>query len=295
MPTSAASDSTVKNLFHQGYSEYSPYLRDSRPYSDNHNGVPDQNPCRDYYSRELGYSITPVIEPLSSEMLRLLRAELAMVYYEETAEWIRREHHSRFSWAREYSMSRFRVSQLDPEYFAAPHESTRLVNYFNKEITVYFEHSGSSSRPGFKDGKLGWYIYKQWFRLHDGRPPLQRHNYFGKAICFDKGGPSCIPEIVLFHRSLCDAMSSQLGGMVTISKGLSSPGAFLPEPSEETQSWQDHGFKMGHLFPAVFMVVDNQVPPENHNVHPIPPPELRTKDSHTYRDRVGRPRDSTCG
>lgn len=88
----------------------------------------------------------------------------------------------RFGWGRERFMTMFSEDELRQGHVGALHPRGAMLHLLNKQVAVYFETS--ASRPGYEDRMLGRYITHLWYHMHAGRPPLQRHHYFDKAICF---------------------------------------------------------------------------------------------------------------
>lgn len=68
-----------------------------------------------------------------------------------------------------------------------------MQGYFNKHVAVYFE-AGRGPRE-YQDRNIGRYIFRLWYCMQGGRPPLQRYHFFGKAICFGNRRLGCdVPE-----------------------------------------------------------------------------------------------------
>lgn len=155
--------------------------------------------------------------------------------------------------------------------------NNRFMHYLNKHVAVYFETSSSFKRGYYEDRKLSRYITHLWYRMHGGRPPLQRHHFFGKAICFgdryfgcdvpEKRPQSIFPHVRSFHERLCRSLSSRLDDLVTFDRWKSLD--FWPMPDTKTQTWREHGLDLGHLFRALFMVVDDQVLEEESLKEPV--------------------------
>lgn len=139
------------------------------------------------------------------------------------------------------------------------------MEYLNKQIMVYFEPTSVSSTEG---DRVGRYVYREWLRLHDGRPPFQRHSFFAKAAHICDKGPRSLDELTKFHKALCGLVSVHLDDMVDfypeIDQEMETKAVlkrrplFGPRPSRRVQSWRDHGHNMCHLFQALYMVVDDQ-------------------------------------
>lgn len=116
--------------------------------------------------------------------------------------------------------------------------------------------------------RLGRYVYREWLRLHDGRPPFQRHSFFAKAVQIGDNGPRNLEKLTAFHEALCGVILSHLDDVVDFcpefdqEMGMNPvterPPLFGPRPSQRVQSWRNHGHTMGHLFRALYMIVDDQ-------------------------------------
>ncbi|KAI0542117.1 hypothetical protein GGR58DRAFT_497473 [Xylaria digitata] len=157
------------------------------------------------------------------------------------------------------------ITQFEQLY--APEISTEnLAEYLNKQVVVYVQENNNQIRgPGLASLTLeirfiGRYIFREWYRLHHGRPPFQRHRFFAKAISFPKTSPHAprdIPQALSFYRSLCRRVSDRLDDLVEFRIKPGVPRSW-PRPSQGLKTWRQHGFDLGHLFRAVFIVVDYQ-------------------------------------
>lgn len=230
------------------------------------------------------YLKSQTIEPLSGDMVRLLRRELEDIFYEQAVKERRLTNTFKLGWRSESSWSEFDRWSLDKQKLFAKKGGFPggLTEFANKEVAVYFEAQGHIL--GCNEQKLGRYIFREWLRINGGRPPLQRHHYFAKNMWFDKKcrhRPQNIPEISSFHKSFCDGISESLDERVTICSAYSG-GRFTADPSSIAQSWREHGFALGHVFRSLFMVVDDQVLADLK-----PPPhwaQLPHRDSFYHRD-----------
>ncbi|KAI1424853.1 hypothetical protein F5Y12DRAFT_785116 [Xylaria sp. FL1777] len=136
----------------------------------------------------------------------------------------------------------------------------------NKQTAVYFidDSHYSGHDHGYTDRRLGAYIYREWHRVHDGRPNLQRYNFFAKALQLTKSLESFdVAAVIDIHRRLCNSMSAKLNKEADIAK-----------------TWREHGFTMGHLFRAVLLVADENVIPETCPVQP----ESELSDDSTLKE-----------
>ncbi|KAH7169896.1 hypothetical protein EDB81DRAFT_774053 [Dactylonectria macrodidyma] len=250
------------------FSAISPYLITCPPW-----GNPDVADCeryrKEYPEDNARYFGPPGCEDLPDNMEVLIRNELEAIFYEETASYLRQGEPFRLGWRGDGRMTTFNGRRLVKTVFKKRRNAGELFEYLNKEIMIYFQ--GDSGDGGQDDG-LGRYIYREWLRLHGGRPPFQRHRFFAKPICFGERGPQLLQDFSEFHQSLYDGISTELDVLVDFYPARPQPRArvkpksithkrpiFGPRPSKRIQSWRDHGFVLGHLFQALYMVVDDQV------------------------------------
>lgn len=246
-----------------GFSLFSPYLVTGWP--QDQKDVPDTDPRKHREDlHNMAFDPPQTTQPLSEDMLYWLRKELEAMYFEETACAIRQTDEFRLGWDRKYFMTMFSEDELRHGHIDETRPRASMLQFLNKQIAVYFE---SSRRPGYDDRTLGRYITHLWYHMHAGRPPLQRHHYFGKAVCFGERSFGCdIPDrqpksigahILPFHKGLCNSLSAHLDDLVSFEHEGNSD--FWPMPRKGTLSWREHGFDLGHLFRALFMLVDDQV------------------------------------
>jgi hypothetical protein len=251
-------------IYPSPFSPISPYLVACPP--DRIRTVPDREiyrqECSSYNCQYVGPRSR---NPLPEKMVPLVRKELEDIFYQEAAYGLRKEHPFRLGWRRDGSMTTFNGRWLHGETFKKGHGERALIEYLNKELMVYFQHQ-SVVVP--QDDRLGRYIYREWLRLHDGRPPFQRHSFFAKAVRFDEKGPQSLQDVSELHKSLCHRISARLDDAVEFCRFRTEMGGgmdadespfFCPSPSERIQSWRDHGFGLGHLFRSLYIVVDDQM------------------------------------
>ncbi len=265
----------------------SPYLTTGE-YED----VPDKEIDLDFLVCDKRYLTPQASEmPTGTAMVGLLRKELAALFHESTATMIR-YHRDEFTdkWHSLLGMSAFDETQptlpqgyFRPGRFLAPE---RVEGYFNKYIAVYFEHTNNDKNDGLfrlSSDLAGRYLYRHWLRMHHGRPPFQRHHFLAKPIEFvQRGGlmgkeplVTDLPYVLTFHRSLCDSVAAreddikpdnrwkrnkEMKSGVASSTEKKYPQCspdFCPCLSERPLSYRQHGFRLGHLFRSLFMVVDS--------------------------------------
>ncbi|KAI6092656.1 hypothetical protein F4821DRAFT_138681 [Hypoxylon rubiginosum] len=242
----------------------------------------DHDPCRDHPGYDQWYAESESSEPLSDGMSQLLRRELENIFYESAARHRRDdcdEVEIRQRWYRDPDnygmMPTLNHLQIDEAYFTSIRHYSELEYYLNKTTAMYIDVPGKLDC--YSDVNMGRYIYRQWYRMHGGRPSLQRHHYFTNATWIRENGPHTISEIIKFHRSLCDSVSARLDDPVGFGnyRNFKNPedsedsedsgdlelrsSGDRPTPSYSAKSWRSHGFTLGHLYRAMFIVVDDQV------------------------------------
>ncbi|KAI0552486.1 hypothetical protein F4679DRAFT_592050 [Xylaria curta] len=235
------------------------------------------------------YAVSQTREPLSDYMMYLLRKELADIFYELAAMNLRSSDNFKFRWWNDED-SPLSITQFKQPF--APEMSSEntiyhdLAEYLNKQVIVYFQDDGNRVRLP-ETRVIGRYIFREWYRLHQGRPPFQRHRFFAKAIIFRKASqqsPRDIPQIISFHRSLCHRVSDRLDDLIEFQIQPGVPYTW-PQPIQDPRTWKQHGFDLGHLFRAVFVVVDNQ---SKVKVDIFPPLSRRSNESTRQFGHRGR-------
>ncbi|KPM46378.1 hypothetical protein AK830_g9 [Neonectria ditissima] len=206
-------------------------------------------------------------------MSNLIRKELRRIYFELPTRYLREEIKSRGSWRQDASMAR-----ADTRQHPARVINRRLASEFlNKELIVYFE------TPSVDGAKIFRYIYREWLRLYDGRPPFQRESFFAKAVQISKNTSQKLAQLSAFHRTICQRLSVHSNDLVDFYPPPRSkrPPRLLtePVPSTEIQSWRDSGYIMRHLFRALYIVVDSQTRVEPPGPTPV---ELYGEDRSLY-------------
>ncbi|KAI0865586.1 hypothetical protein F4860DRAFT_526090 [Xylaria cubensis] len=227
----------------------------------------DTNPRREAAQYNRLYAESQTREPLSDNMMYLLRRELADMFYEEAAMELRTTEHFKFKW---WDIQYSPITQFEQPH--APEMSSKgtyfhdFAEFLNKQVIVYFQKDDNRVRDLYPDSAspetriIGRYIFREWYRLYHGRPPFQRHHFFAKAIKVPKEPPQApkdIPQIVSFHQSLCRRVSDRLNDLIEFQIRPGDPYTW-PRPKPGAKTWKQHGFDLGHLFRAVFVVVDSQ-------------------------------------
>ncbi|KAI1495611.1 hypothetical protein F5X99DRAFT_425893 [Biscogniauxia marginata] len=118
-------------------------------------------------------------------MVRLVRSQLATLFYERMAFGILYTLRFRYEW------------------------SVYCVKY-HVHVAVYFDWLDEAflyAHYGFETKILGRYIWRKWFHWHGGRPPFLGYQRFAKPIGLTGSKPRDIQNLREFHRSLCDAVS----------------------------------------------------------------------------------------
>jgi len=200
---------------------------------------------------------------LTMDELELVRRHLSDLFYEAAALRLRFQPPFSHGWSRTLLMPKPAEVSL----------RTYELDLWNKQTAVYFigDSHYSDFRHGYTDRRLGAYIYREWHRVHDGRPNLQRYNFFAKALQVTNSLESFdVAAVIDIHRRLCNSMAAKLNKEVIFRYH------FLAGEVESTnfpqadiaKTWREHGFTMGHLFRAVLLVADENVIPETCPVQP---------------------------
>ncbi|KAI6083854.1 hypothetical protein F4821DRAFT_271557 [Hypoxylon rubiginosum] len=117
-------------------------------------------------------------------MMRLVRSQLATLFYERMAVGLTCDDGFRMEWIQE--------------------------GIRHAHIAVYFDwlNDGLHARTGGVNTlMLGRYIWRKWFHWYGGRPPFLGYQKFAKPIGLNGSKPRDIQNMKEFHRSLCDAVS----------------------------------------------------------------------------------------
>lgn len=227
-----------------------------------------------YYDR--CYLQLPTVEPLSEDMVRLVRSQLATMFYECMAYGLVFTSKFRLAWSQycydRYCTRSFNLPRLPPRTFTPHSRPVRdhLLEYADVHIAVYFNWFDSrffyaQAQSDFEIRRLGRYVQRKWFYLHGGRPPMLGYQMFAKPIGLEGSEPRDIQNVREFHRSLCDAVSIGLNEQ-EIPKPSSStyqtrlqPRNPSPPPSTNLRTYKEKGREIAHLFRAIVIVVDDQV------------------------------------
>lgn len=218
----------------------------------------------------------------AATMTRLLRTELTALFHEFTIKEIRYQKAETIKWRHLQGMSAFDETQptLPRDYFH------RRGDFFNKHIAIYFQRTKNDPEGWFSPAPvssdmIGRYCYRHWLRMHAGRAPFQRRHFLAKAIefvvpCEDgeigkhysmKHFVTDLPYVLGFHRSLCDSVAAGEEDIIapsyyrrkrdqTEDRHARPYPNFVPRLREEALSYREHGFRLGHLFRSLVMVVD---------------------------------------
>ncbi|KAI2466541.1 hypothetical protein F4781DRAFT_424008 [Annulohypoxylon bovei var. microspora] len=209
-------------------------------------------------------------------MVRLVRSQLATLFYERMAFGILCTLRFRLRWGAggtSYDIPSFDQPRLPPKFFLprSRHVRDHLLEYADVHVAVYFdwfEKAFLYGHNGFLTKKLGRYIWKKWFHWHGGRPPFLGYQKFVKPIGLAGSKPRDIQNVREFHRSLCDAVSA---GLSQQELPKPSPPTYRsrqmrlrprdPKPPQPTnlRTYRGKGREMAHLFRAIVIVVDDQV------------------------------------
>ncbi|KAI1146295.1 hypothetical protein F4825DRAFT_441119 [Nemania diffusa] len=209
---------------------------------------------------------------LTMDELELVRRHLSDLFYEAAALCLRFQPPFSHGWSRTLLMPK------PAEVSLRTHE----LDLWNKQTAVYFigDSRNSGHNHGYTDRRLGAYIYREWHRVHDGRPNLQRYNFFAKALQVTKSLDSFdVAAVIDIHRRLCNSMSAKLNEKVIFRYLGGVESTNFPQ-ADIAKTWREHGFTMGHLFRAVLLVADENVIPETCPVQP----EWEISDGSTLKE-----------
>lgn len=204
------------------------------------------------------------------EMQDLVYKELKAHYFESYAACLRLEARFHIGWRWDGIMTNINK----PRHPGAGIDAWRLRDYFNKEVIVYFEYR---SVDNYESQQIARYVFREWLQLHNSRPFFQRDAFFGKPISLQAGGPQSLEKLSVFHGDLSLHISTHADDLVEFkqSKGSKSNHPGEPRPKNENpadiRSWREHGYIMGHLFRALYLVVDKQSLPETTGIYYEPP------------------------
>ncbi|KAI1754569.1 hypothetical protein F4782DRAFT_493008 [Xylaria castorea] len=251
-----------------------------------------QRCARDSSWYDQRYAQSPTAEPLSEDMVRLVRSQLATLFYERMAFGILCTLKFRLEWrpdGMQHCIRSFDQPRLLPKIFAPRSRPVRdhLLEYANVHVAIYFDwfdHAFLYGHNGFQTQKLGRYIWRKWFHWHGGQPPFLGYQMFAKPIGLRGSKPRDIQNLREFHRSLCDAVSIGLSQQELpkpspsthrSSQMRSQPRNPKPPQLTNVRTYKNRGREMAHLFRAIVIIVDNQVTQhkESEIWHPVLTPE----------------------
>ncbi|KAI1453632.1 hypothetical protein F4805DRAFT_469919 [Annulohypoxylon moriforme] len=238
------------------------------------------------------YVQSPTAEPLSEDMERLVRSELATKFYECMAYSLMCTLKFRYGWD-PWSVSArhmlvIKRPRLPPEMFVPRSRRLRrqLLGFADTHVAFYVESIDYAFKPGeeFSVKWLGRYVWRAWFHRHGGRPPFLGHQKFAKPIGLNGNTHGEIQKLREFHRSLCDAVSIGLDQQEFPKISTRAPTLRMrlenkkpdPPPPQELRTYKERGRELAHLFRAIVIVVDDQAlryrDPDT--CRPVPMPHL---------------------
>ncbi|KAI1016120.1 hypothetical protein LB504_009234 [Fusarium proliferatum] len=204
------------------------------------------------------------------EIPDLIYKELETMFFEHSAAEIRMCSDLKIGWRADHCMKTVNTPHLSKPIVGPYH----LDDWSNKEVMVYFEHRAVDN---FDSQKIARYIFREWLRLHNGRPVFQRGGFFGKPLLLQENGPQNLERLSTFHGDLSQYVSTHVEHLVEFKRGRnwcsSYPGEEPPkdESPGDIRTWRDHGYHMSHLFRALYLVVDNQSLPDTTGPYYEPP------------------------
>lgn len=236
------------------------------------------------------YAQSPTTEPLSENMVRLVRSQLTSMFFECIASSYAATSEFQHGWWRP-RLRRFDQSSLPPEFFVTPSPVDRrhLLEYADVHVAVYLDSNDDAYRPHghFCSRKFGRYVFRKWFHWHDGRPPFLSHQRLAKPIGVKGGKARDIQSIRKFHHSLCDAVTTGLSQLELPVRLRMPDYALVPSGPGNLRTYKDRGRAMAHLFRAIVVVVDDQVRQhtEPEIFWPVWPPELEERNALAYLEK----------
>ncbi|CEF76130.1 hypothetical protein FGSG_10665 [Fusarium graminearum PH-1] len=268
---------------YHGFSAYCPYLITCYDYSEDPT-VPDFRVGSDHskeadiceYDSKYLKTISPPWNMLSVEMQHLIRKELRLIFFENTAAEIRRLDEYNVVW-RSFCDIDLPPVKLPPLVNIKPE---KITHFLNKEVMLYID-ADDIGYDGYK--KVGTFMFREWLRLHEGRPAFQRESFVAAPMNLDQSFKS-LQKLSKFHIDLYHTILSHLDDHVDFyPKNQKSdtipPPHFQPIPSRRIQPLHDHGYTIRPLFRALYMIVDDQAMAE---IPPLCRP-ARHWESVTYR------------
>lgn len=211
------------------------------------------------------YAQAPTAEPLSEGMMRLVRSQLATLFYERMAIGIRCTLNFKVEWyhmcGTTHDPRSFDQPRLPPGIFVPRSRTVRehLLEYADVHVAVYLPNYRTRQ---FGPCVLGRYIWGKWFSWHDGRPPFLGYQRFSKPITLKGTRLRDVQNILGLHRSLCDAVSIGLSQRELPRRSPSmhrSSHIRLKPRRMNLRTYKDRGREMAYLFRAIVIIVDDQV------------------------------------
>ncbi|KAG9495510.1 hypothetical protein J7337_013759 [Fusarium musae] len=206
--------------------------------------------CFSYDSRYLT-TTSPPWNSLSEERQDLIKKELQYMFFEEIALHLRS--------GDEYAVGWYATSDLPVARYRHPAQvdidREEAFQFLNKEIAVYID---TATVQDMDLGYLGRYLYRAWLHLHNGRPPFQRGGFLAKPLRISKKHTGSLDELSSFHGDLTRTLSIHLDDHVQFEQGRDHSTITPQRVNPSVQSLKDHGYLMGPLFRAIYIVVDNQ-------------------------------------
>ncbi|KAG5766798.1 hypothetical protein H9Q72_005170 [Fusarium xylarioides] len=204
------------------------------------------------------------------EIPDLIYKELEIIFFEDSAAQIRMYSDLQMRWRADHCMTTINTPRLSKPVI----NPYRLDDWSDKEVMIYFKHRAVDN---FDSQKIARYIFREWLRLHNGRPFFQRHGFFGKPLLLEKNGPRNLEQLSAFHGDLSQFVSTHIEHLVEFKRGRNWRSSYPGEqpPKDETpgdiRSWREHGYHMSHLFRALYLVVDKQSLPDTTGPYYVPP------------------------
>ncbi|CAF3533564.1 unnamed protein product [Fusarium graminearum] len=231
------------------------------------------------FNTRFAASPSPPWSTLSDTMVILFENELKAMYFEQTAIEFRRTEEYRYKWSGCCDPPLAKWNQGAPVLT----DRDSIIDFFNKEVMLYIDVD-VMRRPieEFHFPLLGRYLYRTWFRQHDGRPPFQSGGFIVKPMLLQEPLQTDLVQLSTYHTELSKFLSQPLDDLVAFDC-YRQPGDTSPSLCPPTQSFRDHGYFMCPLFKALYVVYHNQFDDHDYLDEPMDRGEYEKTDD--YRQR----------
>ncbi|KAF5693144.1 hypothetical protein FDENT_2286 [Fusarium denticulatum] len=143
----------------------------------------------------------------------------------------------------------------DEKYLEPTRATLREIqDLIYKELEIMFFEDFAAQIRMYSQFKIGWradhcmavdnfdsqriarYIFREWLRLHNGRPFFQRGGFLGKPLLLRDNGPQSLQEISTIHSGLSQYVSTDVEHLVEFERGKNWCSSYPGEhpPKDET-------------------------------------------------------------